>query len=107
MAMRLLAPLRNPPFAALIGALTLVELGAHVGNFALVWVQSKGLGMPAYTVWTVRASEAHPRTRLVAGDGHIATRGHFRRATVATHERGRDDEVQVEGPHAARLSRCC
>jgi len=30
---------------------------ASRANFALVWVQSKGLGMPAYTVWTVRASE--------------------------------------------------
>ncbi|MGM3214034.1 FAD-dependent oxidoreductase, partial [Klebsiella pneumoniae] len=31
---------------------------ASRANFALVWVQSKGLGMPAYTVWTVRASQA-------------------------------------------------
>lgn len=31
---------------------------ASRANFALVWVQSKGLGMPAYTVWTVRASES-------------------------------------------------
>jgi glycine/D-amino acid oxidase-like deaminating enzyme len=30
---------------------------ASRANFALIWVQSKGLGMPAYTVWTVRASE--------------------------------------------------
>lgn len=30
---------------------------ASRANFALVWVQSKGLGMPAYTNWTVRASE--------------------------------------------------
>ena len=28
---------------------------ASRANFALVWVQSKGLGMPAYTSWTVRA----------------------------------------------------
>ncbi|MCP3477583.1 FAD-binding oxidoreductase [Bradyrhizobium sp. CCGUVB1N3] len=33
---------------------------ASRANFALVWVQSKGLGMPAYTVWTVRASQAWP-----------------------------------------------
>ena len=31
---------------------------ASRANFALVWVQSKGLGMPAYTGWTVRASQA-------------------------------------------------
>lgn len=30
---------------------------ASRANFALVWVQSKGLGMPAYTGLTVRASE--------------------------------------------------
>ena len=34
---------------------------ASRGNFALVWVQSKGLGMPAYTGWTVRASQAWGR----------------------------------------------
>lgn len=31
---------------------------ASRGNFALVWVQSKGLGMPEYAGWTVRSSEA-------------------------------------------------
>ncbi|OYU46993.1 MAG: FAD-dependent oxidoreductase [Rhizobiales bacterium PAR1] len=30
---------------------------ASRANFALVWVQSKGMGMPEYTGWTVRASE--------------------------------------------------
>jgi glycine/D-amino acid oxidase-like deaminating enzyme len=34
---------------------------ASRANFALIWVQSKGLGMPAYTGWTVRASKAWPR----------------------------------------------
>ena len=34
---------------------------ASRANFALVWVQSKGLGMPAYTGWTVRASQAWPK----------------------------------------------
>ncbi|MEH2536902.1 MULTISPECIES: NAD(P)/FAD-dependent oxidoreductase [unclassified Bradyrhizobium] len=33
---------------------------ASRANFALIWVQSKGLGMPAYTGWTVRASETWP-----------------------------------------------
>jgi glycine/D-amino acid oxidase-like deaminating enzyme len=32
---------------------------ASRGNFALVWVQSKGLGMPEYAGWTVRSSEAY------------------------------------------------
>jgi len=31
---------------------------ASRGNFALVWVQSKGLGLPAYTSWTLRSSNA-------------------------------------------------
>ncbi|HEX2886648.1 FAD-dependent oxidoreductase [Vineibacter terrae] len=31
---------------------------ASRGNFALVWVQSKGLGMPQYAGWTVRSSNA-------------------------------------------------
>ncbi|UYN96344.1 MAG: FAD-binding oxidoreductase [Enhydrobacter sp.] len=31
---------------------------ASRGNFALVWVQSKGLGMAEYAAWTVRSSEA-------------------------------------------------
>ena len=34
---------------------------ASRANFALVWVQSKGLGMPAYTGWTMRASETWGR----------------------------------------------
>ena len=34
---------------------------ASRANFALVWVQSKGLGLPAYTGWTVRASEQWAR----------------------------------------------
>ncbi|HEX2137473.1 MAG TPA: FAD-dependent oxidoreductase [Microvirga sp.] len=34
---------------------------ASRANFALVWVQSKGLGLPAYTVWTMRASETWSR----------------------------------------------
>lgn len=35
-----------------------VALRASRGNFALVWVQGKGLGMPQYGVWTVRSSDA-------------------------------------------------
>jgi hypothetical protein len=31
---------------------------ASRGNFALVWVQSKGLGLAAYSAWTVRSSDA-------------------------------------------------
>src|SRR5580692_6711361 len=29
---------------------------ASRGNFALVWVQSKGLGLPEYAAWTKRSS---------------------------------------------------
>ncbi len=31
---------------------------ASRGNFALVWVQSKGLGLPEYAGWTIRSSNA-------------------------------------------------
>lgn len=31
---------------------------ASRGNFALVWVQSKGLGLPDYAGWTIRSSNA-------------------------------------------------
>lgn len=34
---------------------------ASRGNFALVWVQSKGMGMPEYAVWTVGSAQAWPR----------------------------------------------
>lgn len=30
------------------------------GNFALVWVQGKGLGLPQYGIWTMRSAEAWP-----------------------------------------------
>jgi octopine oxidase subunit B len=35
-----------------------IALRASRGNFALVWVQNKGLGMPAYGAWTLRSSES-------------------------------------------------
>ncbi|MGF6310278.1 glycine/D-amino acid oxidase-like deaminating enzyme [Bradyrhizobium sp. i1.8.4] len=41
---------------------------ASRANFALVWVQSKGLGMPAYTGWTVRASESWGRLAAALKD---------------------------------------
>ena len=34
---------------------------ASRANFALVWVQSKGLGMPDYMAWTMRASQGWSR----------------------------------------------
>lgn len=34
-----------------------VAYRASRGNFALVWVQSKGLGMPEYATWTRRSSD--------------------------------------------------
>jgi glycine/D-amino acid oxidase-like deaminating enzyme len=34
-----------------------VALRAARGNFALVWVQGKGLGLPQYGLWTLRAAE--------------------------------------------------
>lgn len=42
----------------------ILDEGDHVtrasrANFALVWVQSKGLGMPEYAGWTVKSSESY------------------------------------------------
>ena len=34
-----------------------LALRAARGNFALVWVQGKGLGLPEYGLWTLRAAE--------------------------------------------------
>lgn len=44
---------------------TLIDEGdaarpASAGNFGLVWVQSKGQGMPAYSAWTVRSATLWP-----------------------------------------------
>ncbi len=35
-----------------------VAFRASRGNFALVWVQSKGFGMPQYAIWSRRSAEA-------------------------------------------------
>ncbi|HEY7609129.1 MAG TPA: FAD-dependent oxidoreductase [Alphaproteobacteria bacterium] len=37
-----------------------VALRAARGNFALVWVQGKGLGLPDYAAWTARSAVAWP-----------------------------------------------
>ncbi|MGZ8198206.1 MAG: NAD(P)/FAD-dependent oxidoreductase, partial [Burkholderiales bacterium] len=37
-----------------------VAYRASRGNFALIWVQSKGLGMPAYSAWTMRSANLWP-----------------------------------------------
>ena len=34
---------------------------ASRGNFGLVWVQSKGPGIPAYGAWTLRSARLWPR----------------------------------------------
>lgn len=38
-----------------------IALRASRANFALIWVQGKGLGFPAYTAWTKAAAAAWPR----------------------------------------------
>jgi len=38
-----------------------VALRASRGNFGLVWVQGKGLGLPAYGAWTQRSAREWPR----------------------------------------------
>jgi glycine/D-amino acid oxidase-like deaminating enzyme len=52
-----------------------VALRAARGNFALVWVQGKGLGMPQYGMWTLRAAEAWQAfAELLADDTGIDVR---------------------------------
>lgn len=38
-----------------------IALRASRANFALIWVQGKGVGFPAYAAWTKAAAEAWPR----------------------------------------------
>jgi glycine/D-amino acid oxidase-like deaminating enzyme len=38
-----------------------LDFRASRGNFALVWVQSKGAGMPEYGAWTMRSSQLWPQ----------------------------------------------
>jgi glycine/D-amino acid oxidase-like deaminating enzyme len=59
-----------------------MAIRASRANFALVWVQSKGLGMPDYAGWTVASAEAWPRLadelqRLVGIDVHLQQPGGF------------------------------
>jgi hydrogen cyanide synthase HcnC len=42
-----------------------VALRASRANFALVWVQSKGLGMPEYAAWTKASAAAWPKLAAV------------------------------------------
>jgi hydrogen cyanide synthase HcnC len=45
---------------------------ASRGNFALVWVQGKGFGLPAYTRWTRRSADAwHELSGLLQADTGI------------------------------------
>jgi len=48
-----------------------VALRASRGNFGLVWVQGKGLGLPAYGAWTQRSAREWPRfaTALAEASG--------------------------------------
>ena len=69
-----------------------VALRASRGNFALVWVQGKGLGMAAYSHWSLRSADTwagfarelreqtgvdvavlHPMTRGIMPDRHLGT----------------------------------
>ena len=51
-----------------------IALRASRANFALIWVQGKGIGFPAYAAWTKAAAEAWPR---------LAAELHPRRASMS------------------------
>src|SRR5947209_18575059 len=42
-----------------------VAFRASRGNFALVWVQSKGVGMSEYALWTMQSSQLWPELAQV------------------------------------------
>jgi len=74
---------------------------ASRGNFALVWVQSKGMGMPAYSSWTRRSAALWPgfaeELRAETGiDTGLAQPGGF---TLALSEA----ELEMRGAFMAKL----
>src|SRR5688572_22971158 len=44
-----------------------IALRASRANFALIWVQGKGIDFPAYAAWTKAAAEAWPRLAAELG----------------------------------------
>ncbi|GLK54069.1 glycine/D-amino acid oxidase-like deaminating enzyme [Methylopila capsulata] len=74
---------------------------ASRGNFALVWVQNKGLGMPAYATWTRRSSDAWvPFARELEDTAGFAI--HHRR-TGGYHLALTEDELARRAAMIARL----
>src|SRR5688500_7155471 len=55
-----------------------IAFRASRGNFALVWVHSKGLGLPRYSAWTMESSNAWAEfARILEEDTGIDV--HFQR----------------------------
>ena len=57
-----------------------VAYRASRGNFGLVWVQSKGMGLPRYGVWTMTSATAWPQLAALLReetgvDVHLEQRG--------------------------------
>ncbi|MGN6660646.1 MAG: NAD(P)/FAD-dependent oxidoreductase, partial [Achromobacter mucicolens] len=57
-----------------------VAYRASRGNFGLVWVQSKGMGLPRYGVWTMTSATGWPRLAALLQeetgvDVHLEQRG--------------------------------
>ena len=57
-----------------------VAYRASLGNFGLVWVQSKGMGLPRYGVWTMTSASGWPRLAAqlldeTGVDVHLEQRG--------------------------------
>jgi hydrogen cyanide synthase HcnC len=78
-----------------------VALRASRGNFALVWVQGKGLGLPAYARWTRRSADLWPGlASLLAADTGIDVR-HSRPGGFSLCLS--DIELQAQADEMARL----
>ncbi len=84
-----------------------IAFRAARGNFGLVWVQSKGAGMPPYAHWTRRSAELWPSL----ADMLLGTTGTRRRAAPAGRARLLPQRLGVRParrtgrPHAQRKRR--
>lgn len=78
-----------------------LALRASRGNFALVWVQGKGLGLPAYAHWTRRSADLWPDLAMALAEEtgmalHYSRPGGFSLCLT-------DRELQCRAEEMARL----
>ena len=84
-----------------------IAFRAARGNFGLVWVQSKGAGMPAYAHWTRTSSELWPELAgaMASATGIDVALRQPRRVRVLPQRRGIGRPRRAAAPHAQRKRR--